>query len=120
MLPVTVVTSDELAGGSNGWAAADGDLDTLWTGTSGAGGWYIVLGYDPPLELTNLVVHLAAGSTSEFRYLHSMDAVEWRDLTADLAVMPVVELRYLWLAFPGYDSFSPGPAVQEIVPQLKK
>ena len=120
VLPVLVETSDGQQDSASGWAAADGDLASVWTGTTGAGGWYIVLGYDPPLDMTNLVVHLADGSATELHYLHSMDAVEWHDLAVDLASQPVVELRYLWLVFPSQGAGSPAPAVQEIIPQLQQ
>ena len=120
VLPVAVVTSDDRAGSSNGWAAADGDLNTAWTGRAGAGGWYILLTYDPPLEMTNLVVQLAEESATGIQYLHSQDGVEWRDLAADLASQPVVELRYLWLVFPVCDAAAPVPVVPEIMPQLQE
>ena len=120
VLPVLVETSDGQQDSASGWAAADGDLASVWTGTTGAGGWYIVLGYDPPLDMTNLVVHLADGSATELHYLHSMDAVEWHDLAVDLASQPMVELRYLWLVFPSQGAGSPAPAVQEIIPQLQQ
>ena len=119
VLPVTVMTSDDQPGCSNGWTAADGDLDTAWTGAEGAGGWYILLGYDPPLQMTNLEVRLAEGSATGIQYLHSQDGVAWRDLAADLASQPVVEVRYLWLVFPVCDAEAPVPVVQEIMPQLQ-
>ncbi len=113
--PLTVVTSDDGPEHTNGWAAVDGDTNTWWTGRAGAGGWYIAIGYDSPLTMTNLLVDLAEGSATRMECLYSLDGEEWTELPPDAPGGPV-ELNYLWLLFPGEDSTSPEPRVIEIRP----
>ena len=114
--PLTIVTSDgEGPDYTNGWAAVDGDPSTCWTGRAGAGGWYIAIGYDGTVRMTNLVVDLAAGSADRFECRTSLDGVDWRVLPGNAEDGPV-ELNYLWLLFPGGAATSPAPAVIEILP----
>ena len=115
-IPMTVVTSDDGPEHTNGWAAVDGDPNTLWAGEPGAGGWHIAVGYDSPLRMTNLVVDVAEGSPADIQCLYSLDAKEWRPLPDDLARNPV-ELNYLWLLFPADDLTASEPRVIEIRPQ---
>ena len=114
--PLTVVTSDDGPEHTNGWAAVDGDTNTVWEGRAGAGGWHIAVGYDATLAMTNLVVDLAEGSASLMQCLHSLDGEDWLAWPEDAAAEPV-EANYLWLLFPGEDEESPAPRVIEITPQ---
>jgi hypothetical protein len=111
-LPATVVTSDGPGDGS-GWAAVDGDLETAWTGQKPGGG-YILVGYDPTLQLTNLEVNMARGSLTNIQYLYSLDSEQWLSLPADMGSHPVA-LNYLWLLFPD-DGTAAVPNVLEISP----
>ena len=111
--PLTVITSDDDAEHTNGWAAVDGDPETVWEGRAGAGGWYIAVGYDAPLRMTNLVVELAEGSATNCQFLISQDGADWTEWPEDL-VGPV-ETSYLWLLFPG--DAGVGPRIVEIRPE---
>jgi hypothetical protein len=115
-VPVTVVTSDDGPDHAEGWPAVDGDADTAWHGQPGAGGWYIALGYDSPVAMTNLLVDLAEGSSSNFFCLFSLDGEDWQEWPSGVSADPV-EFNYLWLLFPNEDGLSPEPRVMEIVPQ---
>ena len=112
--PLTVVTSEDDAEHTNGWAAVDGDSETLWEGRPGAGGWYIAVGYDAPLRMTNLVVELAAGSATNVQFLISQDGAAWTAWPEDPAAP--VEASYLWLLFPGEETAAV-PRVIEIRPE---
>ncbi len=112
--PVTVVTSDDVAPVyASGWAALDGDPATAWTGQK-AGGGYILVGYDPALELSALEVDLAEGSLADIEYLYSVDGQEWLPLPEDMEENPV-SLNFLWLVFPD-DGTGAVPQVIEIWP----
>ena len=115
--PLTVVTSDDGPEHTNGWAAVDGDTNTVWEGRAGAGGWHIAVGYDATLVLTNLVVDVAEGSATRMQCLYSLDGEDWREWPEDAAADPV-EANYLWLLFPGENEDSPAPRVIEMVPQF--
>ncbi len=115
--PVTVVTGDDGPDHTNGWPAVDGDLETAWVGRPGANGWYIALEYDTPMVLTNLLVEVAEDSAAQYECLYSQDALEWGHLTDALEAGPV-ELRFLWLVFPG-GAAPAAPRVLEITPQVK-
>ena len=112
-LPLTVVTSEDDAEHTNGWAAVDGDSETLWEGRPGAGGWYIAVGYDAPVRMTNLVVELAEGSATNLQLLISQDGTDWTEWPEDSAAP--VEASYLWLLFPGEAGIV--PRVAEIRPE---
>ena len=114
--PATVVTSDDGPEHTNGWAAVDGDTNTWWQGRTGAGGWYIAVGYESTLAMTNLVLDLAEGSPTNVQCFYSLDGGDWAELPESLADAPV-ELNYLWLLFSDGDAASAGPRVFEIVPQ---
>ena len=114
--PATVVTSDDGPEHTNGWAAVDGDTNTWWQGRAGAGGWYIAVGYESTLAMTNLVLDLAEGSPTNVQCLYSLDGEDWAELPESLADAPV-ELNYLWLLFSEGGAESAGPRVLEIVPQ---
>ena len=114
--PLTVVTSDDGPEHTNGWAAVDGDTNTVWEGRAGAGGWHIAVGYDATLVLTNLVVDVAEGSATRMQCLYSLDGEDWREWPEDAAADPV-EANYLWLLFPAGDGTSPVPHVIDIWPQ---
>ena len=116
--PLTVVTSHDGPEHTNGWAAVDGDTNTVWEGRAGAGGWHIAVGYDATLVMTNLVVDVAEGSATQMQCLFSLDGEDWRAWPDDAAAEPV-EANYLWLLFPGEDDASPAPRVIEIRPQQK-
>ena len=115
--PLTVVTSDDGPEHTNGWAAVDGDTNTVWEGRAGAGGWHIAVGYDATLAMTNLVVDVAEGSATRMQCLFSLDGEDWRAWPDGAAAEPV-EANYLWLLFPGEDEESPAPRVIEITPQF--
>jgi hypothetical protein len=111
---VTVVTSDDVAPDyESGWAAVDGDLATAWTGQK-AGGGYILLGFDPALELGTLEVDLAEDSLTDIEYLYSQDGEDWQPLPEDMEKNPV-SLNFLWLVFPD-DGTDAVPSVLEIQP----
>lgn len=111
--PVTVVTSDDIAPDyDSGWAAVDGDRETVWTGQK-AGGGYIVVEYSPALELKGLDVDLAEDSLAGIEYLYSRDGTDWAPLPGDMADYPV-SLNFLWLVFPGDGDAV--PRVREITP----
>ena len=116
--PLTVVASDDGPEHTNGWAAVDGDPNTVWEGRAGAGGWHIAVGYDATLVMTNLVVDVAEGAAIRMQCLYSLDGEEWLEWPEDAAADPV-EVNYLWLLFPGEDEDAPAPRVIEISPQLK-
>ncbi len=113
--PITVVTSDDGPEHTNGWGAVDGDTNTWWQGRSGAGGWYIAVGYDAPVFMTNLVLDAEAVAPIAVRCLYSLDGDAWTELPERLAG-EAIELNYLWLIFSGEGAVN-GPTVREILPQ---
>jgi len=113
--PITVVTSDDGPEHTNGWGAVDGDTNTWWQGRSGAGGWYIAVGYDAPVFMTNLVLDAEAVEPIAVRCLYSLDGDAWTELPECLAG-EAIELNYLWLIFSG-EGAEAGPTVREILPQ---
>ncbi|MGD9612550.1 MAG: MBG domain-containing protein [Kiritimatiellia bacterium] len=110
--PVLVLTSAGAAD-ETGWNAVDGDDATAWVGQK-AGGGYVVIQYQPALELSALEVDLAEGSLTNVQYLYSSDAQNWQPLPDDMESNPI-SLHYLWLVFPG-DGTAAVPHVLEIVP----
>ena len=118
-LPLAVATSDDGPEHTNGWAAVDGDTNTLWAGRAGAEGWYVAVSYDSPLVLTNVAVDLADGSLARFRCLYSRDGADWREWPADAAREPV-EASVLWLLFRKEPGVEAVPRIIEIVPQLQR
>jgi hypothetical protein len=110
--PMTVVTSDDGAEHTNGWAAVDGDTHTAWKGAAGAEGWYIAIGYEPSILVDDVEVQLADGSLTNIQFLYSTDAENWSPLPEDLADSPVW-LNYLWVLFPS-DGTPAVPQVREI------
>jgi len=94
-----------------GWLTLDGKSDTGWVGQQ-AGGGYIVIGYEPELELEALEIDMAEGSLIEFETLYSLDGEEWFPLGEALAEGPV-ELTYLWIVFPD-DGTDAVPEILEI------
>ena len=117
--PLAVATSDDGPEHTNGWAAVDGDTNTLWAGRAGAEGWYVAVSYDSPLVLTNVAVDLAEGSLARFRCLYSLDGADWREWPADAARNPV-EASVLWLLFRREPGVEAVPRIIEIVPQLQR
>ena len=112
--PVLVMTSDDVAPVyESGWAAVDGDPETAWVGQQ-VGGGYLVVEYQPALELSALEVDLAAGSLADIEYLYSVDGQEWLPLPEDMEENPVTA-NYLWLVFPD-DGTAAVPQVIEIWP----
>ena len=111
IVPTTVLTSDGPEDES-GWNAVDGDEETAWVGQQNGGG-YVVVGYEPALELNSLAVDLAEDSLDGLQILYSQDGDEWLPLP-DLAGNPI-SLNYLWLVFPD-DGTEAAPAVLEILP----
>jgi len=109
-IPVTVLTSDGPED-ETGWLTLDGKSDTGWVGQQ-AGGGYIVIGYEPELELEALEIDMAEGSLIEFETLYSLDGEEWFPLGEALAEGPV-ELTYLWIVFPD-DGTDAVPEILEI------
>ena len=107
---MAVVTSDDGPEHTNGWAAVDGESETAWTGEVGAEGWYIALAYGETVALNGLAVDLAPDSLTDIRYLYSLDAKTWADLTPALK-HPPVKLNYLWLLFPTNGT----PAVPKVI-----
>ena len=110
--PVSVLTS---AGPEDetGWAAVDGDPETVWIGQKPGGG-YLVVEYAPTLTLRGLEVDFAEGSLTNMECLYSLDAEEWAHLPGDLKDHPV-SMKYLWVMFPG-DESGAAPGVIEIRP----
>ena len=113
--PLTVVTSDDGLEHTNGWAAVDGDPNSVWTGRADAGGWYIAVGYDAPVAATNLAIDVVAGSLVDLQVLTSLDGEDWREWPEDAAQRPV-DFNYLWLLFAA-DGTGAVPQVIEIRPQ---
>ena len=113
--PVTVVTSDDGPEHTNGWAVVDGDTNTWWQGQSGAGAWYVAVGYDAPVLMTNLVVDAEGAATGAVRCLYSLDGDAWAELPESLED-GAVELNYLWLIFSG-EGATAAPQVRELHPQ---
>lgn len=113
--PLTVVTSDDGLEHTNGWAAVDGDPNSVWTGRADAGGWYIAVGYDAPVAATNLAIDVVAGSLVDLQVLTSLDGEDWREWPEDAAQRPV-DFNYLWLLFAA-DGTGTVPQVIEIRPQ---
>ncbi len=111
-VPVTVLTSDGVED-ETGWNAVDDDEETAWVGQKPGGG-YVVVEYQPALELSALEVDLAEGSLTNVQYLYSADAQTWQPLPDDMESNPVV-LNYLWLVFPD-DGTEAVPQVLDIVP----
>ena len=114
-VPVTVVTSDDVSPVfASGWAAVDGDLETIWEGQAPGGG-FLAVRYEPGLELRALEVELAEDSLPGMECLYSPDGETWQPLPEDLDVRPV-GLQYLWLVFPD-DGTDAVPRVREILPR---
>ena len=109
--PDVVRSSEDARTPDAGWAAVDGDLDTVWQAGGNWGSW-ICLGYDSPVQVRAIDVHFAAGSPLGLYTLASEDAVDWFELEPELELGPV-ELNYLWFLFPT-DLSAPPAAVREI------
>ncbi len=112
--PLDVVTSDDTPESKPGWAAVDGDTNTAWVGRSDAGGWWMVLVYDPALSVTGVVTDMGPLSPTNVISLWSNDADQWNDLPSALKDGPVM-LDYLWLIF-GDDGSGHAPVVREVQP----
>ena len=110
--PVSVLTSEGVED-ETGWNAVDGDEETAWIGQK-AGGGYLVVEYQPALELSALEVDMVEGSLTNFQVLVSTDARNWQPLPDDLESNPI-SLNYLWLIFPD-DGTDAVPHILEIVP----
>jgi hypothetical protein len=113
--PLDVITSDDTPESKPGWAAVDGDTNTAWVGRSGAGGWWMVLVYEPALTVTGVVTDLGPLSPTNAISLWSNDADQWNDLPSSLKDGPVT-LDYLWLLF-GNDGSGQAPIVREVRPK---
>jgi len=111
-VPVTVLTSVGVED-ETGWNAVDGDEATAWTGQK-VGGGYLVVEYQPALELSALDVVMSENSLTGVQCLYSSDAQNWQPLPDDLESNPI-SLNYLWLIFPD-DGTTAVPQVREIVP----
>jgi len=111
-IPVTVLTSDGPED-ETGWLAVDGDPETAWIGRK-TGGGYLVIGYEPALDLAVLEVDMVEGSLTTLEFLYSLDAEEWLPLPEDMETNPV-ELNYLWLIFED-DGTDAVPQVIEVRP----
>jgi len=111
-VPVTVLTSAGVED-ETGWNAVDGDEATAWTGQK-VGGGYLLVEYQPALELSALDVVMSENSMTGIQCLYSMDARNWQPLPDDLESNPI-SLNYLWLIFPD-DGTTAMPQVREIVP----
>ncbi len=109
-IPVLVLTSDG-PDDETGWDVLDGDPETAWVGQK-LGGGYLVIGYEPNLELDAIEIDMAEESLIGFETLYSLDGEEWFPLGEALEEGPV-ELTYLWILFPD-DGTGAVPAVLEI------
>lgn len=111
-VPVTVLTSEGIED-ETGWNAVDGDEATAWTGQK-VGGGYLLVEYQPALELSALDVVMSENSLTGVQCLYSSDARNWQPMPDDLESNPI-SLNYLWLIFPD-DGTTAVPQVREIVP----
>lgn len=110
--PFVVAASSGEAPHTNVWDAVDTDTNTLWEGAADQPGWWLAVGYDPPLTLRDLSVSLAEGSSTNMAVFHSMDARAWPEL-ATVPAGESVEARYLLFTFPA-DGSSAAPRVSDI------
>jgi hypothetical protein len=113
-LPSKVLTSDDTKDDAPGWAAVDGDENTVWTGDSDAGGWWIVLGYDVELSIQGIDILVTDSSLAEVIMQGSVDAETWYDVGVALRDGQFPTITYLWFIFPD-DGSGAVPQVKEIV-----
>lgn len=112
--PVDVVASSGEAPRTNGWDAADGDLETAWEGRAGDNGWWLAMVYEPPLKMTDIELLLAPSSTTNVMILGSADALDWVELPA-APESGLDRIRYLWIVFEP-DASGRRPVVLEVKP----
>ena len=109
--PDTVLSSEDAQTPGAGWAAVDGDRETVWRAAGSWGSW-ICLGYAQPLAVQTVDVQFAKDSPQGLFTLASDDADNWFELEPELELGPV-ETIYLWFIFPAAP-WAPPTAVREI------
>ena len=96
---VDVQTSGGWEPYTNGWHVVDGDEETMWVGTEGAGGWWLVLAYDRDVSVNRIDVVCDQPFCTNFTVLGSFDAEEWFEMSEALAATNPVSAGYLWFIF---------------------
>ena len=109
--PDTVLSSDDAQAPGAGWAAVDGDLETVWRAAGSWGSW-ICLGYEKAVMLRAVDVQFTPESPAAIFTLASADARDWFELEPELELGPV-QANYLWFIFPAAP-WAPPAAVREI------
>ena len=112
---VGVLTND----GTDGWAAVDGDTDTVWHGAADRTAWTLTLTYDLPKSMTNLELSAEEATAGTWGASTAADSAavddgDWEDV--DFGDLPFDEPRvfqYLHLWFEDDDGVP--PAVREVV-----
>jgi hypothetical protein len=113
LLPYEVLTSDDAQDQpSAGWAAADGDSNTIWCGNSGMENWWLSAGYIEPFDLRNVRVDLAEDSLTNLMLKGSLDATNWFDFNDTLTRSPL-PAKYLWFIIKA-DETERMPRIKEI------
>jgi hypothetical protein len=107
-----VVTWGGAEGGSNGWNVADGDMTTAWVGDPEAGGWWLSLAYEAPVEAGDVLLHVDAGVVLQPLFLVSEDAENWTDFS-DVPEGGSVRVQYLWVIIPD-DGSGVVPVIREV------
>ena len=109
--PDTVLTSEDQWAPGAGWAAVDGDLETVWQASGSRGSW-ICLGYEKAVTLQAVDVQFTRESPTGIFALASDDARDWFELEPELERGPVLA-NYFWFIFP-VAPWAPPAAVREI------
>lgn len=109
---VTVAVSSGAPPETNGWAAVDGDTNTVWSGAAHEPGWWLAVEYDPPVTVSGLDLVFGDGSATNVVAYYSADADNWPELLPALQQAPA-EMRFLLLTFPADDGGRP-PRIAEI------
>lgn len=112
LYPLHVMTSNGALPGDDGYAAVDGNMDTMWTGLAEAGGWWIVFAYDGQPRVFSVDI-LSDVPRSDVLLLGSTNAAAWYDVHSCLRARGYVALKYLWLIFPDSEAGRP-PEIREI------
>lgn len=111
--PIAVTVSSGAEPETNGWAAVDGDTNTVWSGAAGESGWWLAAEFDPPRRIASVDVAYGPSSLTNMAAFYSADANQWPELPRDDA-LPPVDVRYLLLTFPA-DPSGVSPRVAEIL-----
>jgi hypothetical protein len=111
--PVYVVSSGGAEPFTNAWAVVDGDDESVWAGTAGAGGWWLALIYDELISVEDVEIRQNAETVSAVQILGSTDELQWTPLRDAWDLDQAAVLRFLWIVFP--DDGSGPPQIEEVV-----